>query len=131
MLALCVGLYFYTQEQKDYYDRVAVPVATNMITEISSWEKAVLLKHLSQEAQETLDERQLNRLLEHYRGFGRLKTASNFQFSTVASALSLLGGSKINYSADAVFENGPAIINVTLVPVGNSFKIYNFTVTRS
>ncbi|MEH6910185.1 MAG: hypothetical protein V7459_06325 [Oceanicoccus sp.] len=131
MLTICVGLYFYTDKQKDYYDRVAIPVATNIITEISSWEKDVLLKHLSQDAQKTLNDSQLETLLVHYRKFGQLKTVDNFQFSRIASALFLFGDRKINYSADALFSTGAAAINITLTSDGNSFQIYNFTVTRS
>lgn len=131
MLAMCVGLYFYTDEQKSYYDRVAIPIATNMLMEISSWEKTILLKHLSKDAQETLDDSQLETLLLHYRKFGRLKTVGNFQFSRVASALSIFGDNKVNYSADATFSSGTAAINITLINDGHRFKIYNFTVTRS
>lgn len=131
MLAICVGLYFYTTEQKNYYDRVAIPIATNILTEISSWEKSALLNNLSQEAQETLNDSQLETMLLHYRKFGQLDSVKNFQFSRVASALSILGESKINYSADAIFSSGAAAINITLVSEGKRLKIYNFTVTRS
>jgi len=131
LLAMCVGMYLYTEEQKDYYDRVAIPIATNILTEISRWEKSVLLDHLSLDAQKTLDDSQLETLLLHYQKFGQLKTVDNFQFSRVASALSLFGDRKINYSADATFSSGTAAINITLIAEGNSFKIYNFTVTRS
>ncbi|MFA7554342.1 MAG: hypothetical protein WCY88_08835 [Spongiibacteraceae bacterium] len=127
-LILCIGLYFYTNEQKKYYDAVAIPIATNMLNDISLWEKPALKKHLSAEAQQTLNDQQLGTLLDHYRQFGQLQSLEPLQFSQLASALALLGEKRINYQTEATFSEGRAHINLTLIPKGEQFKIYNFSI---
>jgi hypothetical protein len=130
-LAFCTGLYFYTDSQQQYYDNSAKLITADMLMEISSWQREPLLKHLSIDAQKTLTNQQLEKLLDHYQQqFGQLKSIDNLQFSRIASALSLFGSKRINYQTNATFSNGRAHINITLVVVDNSFKIYNFTISR-
>lgn len=128
LLCTFVGLYFYADRQQDYYDSRAKPVAEQLLQEISNWEQATLLKHLSNEAQSTLDQQQLNKLLAHYRQFGQLQSLDNLEFSKMASALSLFGKKHINYQSDASFTGGRVHINLTLIPYGDGYKIYNFTI---
>ncbi len=130
-LMLCIGLYVYTSEQKDYYDAHAKPAAEQMITALSHWQKSTLLEHLSEQAKQTLSDQQLNKLLDHYRQFGQLEQLKELQFSRLASALSLFGQRHINYQADAIFSNSHAHINLTLIAHGNSYKIYNFTISKN
>ncbi len=130
-LASCVGLYFYTNNQKDYYDAQAKPAAQQMIIAISGWQKSALTNHLSEQALQTLNDQQLDKLLTHYRQFGQLQSLQELQFSRLASALSLFGQRHINYQADAVFSSGSAHINLTLIPHDSGYKIYNFTISKS
>ncbi|WP_145999170.1 hypothetical protein [Oceanicoccus sp. KOV_DT_Chl] len=130
LLILCVGLYFYTGEQQDFYDRHAKPVAENMLQELSQWRREALLKYLSDEARQTLTESQINKLLDHYRQFGQLKSIDDLEFSRLASALSLFGRAHINYRSDASFSGGRAHINITLTPAPSGYKIYNFSINK-
>lgn len=130
LLISCTGLYFYTDSQKKYYDNSAKLITADMLMEISSWQPEPLLKHLSGEAKKTLNEEQLAKLLRHYQQtFGQLKTVDELQFSRMASALSLVGSKRINYQTTATFNKGRAQINITLIPVNDGFKIYNFTIS--
>ncbi len=129
-LIICVGLYFYTDEQKKYYDATAIPVATLMLKEISNWEKKTLLKHLSPAAKATLNDQQIETLLNHYRQFGQLQTIDELAFSRLASALSLFGEPRINYTTGATYSKTRAHINITLSQQDNSYKIYNFTINK-
>ena len=129
LLILCIGMYFYTDEQKSYYDRVAIPAATAMLQDISDWQEQTLLKHLSDQAKQTLSEQQLRQLLNQYRQFGQLQHIDGLQFSRLASALAVFGERRINYATDASFSNGRAHINITLIPADSGYKIYNFTIT--
>lgn len=131
LLAIFAALYFYTWRQQDFYDQNARPAIEQMLKEISQWQKQPLLDHLSDEARQTLNDEQLEKLLQHYRKFGALKTVNELQFSKLASALSLFGATRINYQGTATFDSGPADINITVVPHGNSYRIYNLALSSA
>lgn len=129
LLVIFAALYFYTWRQQQFYDQSAMPAIEQMLKEISQWQKQPLLDHLSDEARHTLSDEQLDTLLQHYRKFGELKAVNELQFSKLASALSLFGGTRINYQGTASFTSGPADINITVVPYGNSYQIYNLALS--
>jgi hypothetical protein len=130
LLTVCIGLYFYTSSQQDYYDQYAKPVAATILNDISSWQQSALENHLSAEARQTLNDQQLGQLVDHYRQFGELQSLQELQFSRLASALSLFGKPRINYQTNARFSSGEAHINLTLIPAANSYKIYNLTINK-
>lgn len=129
LLVLFAGLYFYTYRQQSYYDQSARPAIERILGEISQWQKQTLLDHLSEDARQTLNDQQLEQLLAHYRTFGELKSIGDMQFSKLASALSLFGQKRINYQGTAQFSSGPADINITVVPYGDDYRIYNFALS--
>ncbi len=129
-LMLCIALFIYTDRQQDFYSEQAEPAAEAMIRALSDWEKTTLLQHLSLEAKQTLSDEQLDKLLQHYRQFGQLQSLQPLQFSRMASALSLFGSQRIHYEADAIYSNGAAHINLTIIPYGTAYKIYNFSISK-
>jgi hypothetical protein len=128
LLILSIGLYFYTDNQQKYYDFYAKPAAKEILKDISSWQEDALLKHLSKEARNTLNDQQLLQLLNHYRQFGELQSLQELQFSRLASALSVFGSKRINYQTTAIFTNGEANVNLTLISEDEQYKIYNLTI---
>lgn len=130
LLTLVAMLYFYTNREKDYYSKSAEPAVAQILTEISSWEKRVLLTHLAPETKQTVDDEQLEKLLGIYRSFGRFRSIQELNFSRTVSAFSLMGEKRINYSGIAVFDAGPVSLNITLIERGGFFLVYNFTLVR-
>lgn len=130
LLAMFFALYFYTDSQQDFYDQQAKPQIADMLQTISRWDKTRLLTLLTTEARQTLSDEQLDHLLAHYREFGTLESVGDMQFSKLVSALSLFGSTRINYKGTATYSSGTANINITLVPNGDHYKIYNFTISR-
>lgn len=131
LLTLVAMLYFYTNREKDYYSKSAEPAVTQILTEISSWEKRVLLTHLAPETKQTVDDEQLEKLLGIYRSFGRFRSIQELNFSRTVSAFSLMGEKRINYSGIADFDAGPVSLNITLIERGGFFLVYNFTLVRA
>lgn len=129
LLVIFAALYFYTWRQQQFYDPSARPAIEQILRDISQWQKQPLLDHLSDEARQTLSDEQLEKLLIHYRRFGALKSIGDLEFSKLASALSLFGAKRINYQGTATFSGGPADINITLVPSGNGYLIYNLAIS--
>ena len=131
LLTLVAMLYFYTNREKDYYSKSAEPAVAQILTEISSWKKQALLIHLAPEAKQTVNDEQLEKLMNLYRSFGRFQSIQELDFSRTASAFSLVGEKRINYSGIANFDTGPVRLNVTLVERGGFFLVYNFTLAKT
>jgi hypothetical protein len=131
MLTLVVMLFFYTSQQKTYYQKTALPAVGQILTEISSWEKQALYRHLAPETQQTVNDVQLEELLHQYRPFGRFRSIDELDFSRTISAFSLFGEERVNYSGTVNFEAGLVNINITLVARRGFFLIYNFALTKA
>ena len=131
LLTLVAMLYFYTNREKDYYSKSAEPAVAQILTEISSWKKQALLIHLAPEAKQTVNDEQLEKLMNLYRSFGRFQSIQELDFSRTASAFSLVGEKRINYSGIANFDTGPVRLNITLVERGGFFLVYNFTLAKT
>jgi hypothetical protein len=131
LLTLVAMLYFYTNREKDYYSKSAEPAVAQILTEISSWEKRVLLTHLAPETKQTVDDEQLEKLLGIYHSFGRFRSIQELNFSRTVSAFSLMGEKRINYSGIADFDAGPVSLNITLIERGGFFLVYNFTLVKA
>ena len=131
MMTLVVMLYFYTSQQKTYYQRTALPAVGQILTDISSWEKQALLRNLTPEAQQTVSDAQLEELLNRYRQLGRFRSLEELDFSRTVSAFSLFGEKRVNYSGTANFDAGLVNVNITLVARGGFFLIYNFSLTKA
>lgn len=130
-LTLAMMLFFYTGREKDFYSRSAEPAISQILKDISSWDKSVLLLHLAPETKEVINDDQLEKILVRYRQFGRFKTIRELNFSRMASAFSLLGEKHINYSGTADFEAGLISLNITLVERGGFFLVYNFALSKT
>ncbi|GJL71897.1 MAG: hypothetical protein NMNS01_10960 [Nitrosomonas sp.] len=131
ILTLVVMLYFYTSQEKTYYQRNALPAVEQILTEISSWEKSALFRHLTPEAQQTVNDAQLEELLSQYRHFGRFVSINDLDFSRTISAFSLFGEKRVNYSGTVNFETGLVNINITLVARGGYYLIDNFALSKA
>lgn len=130
LLTGIVAIYFYTGRQEDHYSTSAPKAINQILTEISSWEKPVLLRHLADETKQTINDDQLDQLFKMYKSFGRFRSINELSFSRAASAFSLIGEKRINYAGTAHFDTGLVNINMTLVERGGYFKIYNFALTK-
>lgn len=129
MLIAAAGLYLYTDQQRQRYQQTAAPAVSRILTDISSWEKDILIGHLAAETRQVLTDQQLQKLLTHYQQFGQLQSIGELHYSRIMGVFSLFGDTRINYSGTAVFASGPANINITLTPHGSGFLIYNFTLS--
>lgn len=130
LMTAMVMLYIYTDREKDYYKKSAEPAVTQILTEISNWKKETLLKHLAPEAKQIISEEQLEKLLQQYQKLGRFRSVKEINFSRTASAFSLMGEKRINYSGIANFDNAAANLNITLIERGGFFLMYNFTLAQ-
>ncbi|MBX3617214.1 hypothetical protein [Nitrosomonas sp.] len=130
LLTLIVMLFFYTNREKDYYSKSAEPAIKQILTEISGWEKQTFLHHLAPETKQTLTDKELDKLMDYYRSFGRFHSIVELSFSRTMSAFSLVGEKRINYSGEATFDSGLASLNITLIERDGYFLVYNFALAK-
>lgn len=130
LVTVVIMLFFYTNREKDMYSKSAEPAVAQIMTEISGWEKNVLLRHLAPEAKQTFTDEQLKDWLNLYREFGRFRSIKEINFSRVASAFGLFGDKKINYFGVAHFSTGEINFNITLIERGGYFLVYNLALTK-
>lgn len=130
LMTSVVMLYVYTDREKDFYKKSAEPAVIQILGEISTWQKQALLKHLAPEAKQSISDDQLDQLLQQYQKLGRFRSIREINFSRTASAFSLIGEKRINYSGIVNFDNAAANLNITLVERGGFFLVYNFTLTQ-
>jgi hypothetical protein len=134
-LMAVAGLYLYADNRQQYYQSRALPAAKQMFSDIAGWEKQTLIRHLSDEARQTINDQQLEQLLVQYREFGKLQSLDKLEFSRLTSAFSLFGAKRVNYTGTAHFDTGSAQLNITLIenePESDSsrYKIYNLSIRR-
>ena len=85
--------------------------------------------HLSAEAAQTLNEQQLQGLLERYRPLGRLVEVKEMEFSRLMSVFSLFGDKRVSYAGTAQFENHAASFTITLSEQHSVFSIYSLNIS--
>lgn len=131
LLTIIIMLYFHSNREKNFYSTSAEPAVTQILADISTWQKESLLRHMAPEAKQAITDQQLDQLLDHYRSFGQFYAIDELDFSRTASAFSLFGEKRINYSGVADYSTGPVNVNITLVERGGYFLVYNFTLSRA
>ena len=131
LVTFLVMLYFHTTREKNYYSKSAEPAVSQILSEISTWQKRPLMIHLAPEAKATVTDEQIDQLLNQYRSFGRFITVEELEFSRTISAFSLIGEKRINYSGTAMYDAGLVNVNITLIERSGFFLVYNFTLSKS
>lgn len=134
LIILCVvgGLYFYAGSQQQRYDESATQYLRTAFKDIGSWQRAALQRQLADEARRTLNEAQLDAIVERYRSLGEFNKLGDIEFSRLTAAMSLLGRHRLlSYHGSAQFQHGTTNFTATLlVPKDihdNEFRLYNLS----
>ncbi len=130
LIILCVvgGLYWYAGDQQQRYDEAATRYLRGAFTDIGSWQRAALQRQLAEEARRTLNDEQLDAIVERYRALGAFAQLGDMEFSRLTAALSLLGRNRLlSYHGSAQFQRGSAHFTATLLISGDEFRLYNLS----
>ncbi|MFT5888658.1 MAG: hypothetical protein ACI9BO_001481 [Zhongshania sp.] len=121
------GLYFYSGSIEDHYKVNAERYLNASLESISSWQTADLKAQLSHATLAQVSDAQLAKLCDEYRHLGRFKSMDEPLFSRLSGAMSIIADApKLSYSSNVRFENGSAVMTVTLTLEDDRFKMYNF-----
>lgn len=112
-------------ESKQYVD-VAIPAIT------AQWDRQQLETRLSPEFKSFTSAEQMDKMYEIFQKLGNLKTYNGCQGGANVSLTT--GSGKVisaRYIADAVFESGPAKIEIVLIKHGSAWQIAGFHVNSA
>jgi hypothetical protein len=121
------SLYFYSGSVEDHYKENAERYLNASLESISSWQSADLKAQLSRATLAQVGDEQLAKLCDEYRHLGKFESMDEPLFSRLSGAMSIIGDApKLSYSSNVRFENGSAVMTVTLTLENDRFKMYNF-----
>ena len=128
LLIALIGLWTWKEESD--YESTAVPYLKSVVPEITAWDPDVAWKYYDDEIRETISQEDNAKIINYMSLLGTLESQSHPQFRQVTSSATLKTGTKkvVVYQIPAVFENGDATIDVTLVDRDGKFSIYHFKV---
>lgn len=119
--------FFHSYQQEISVKTTAIPFLNSAMQNIANWHADTLQQHLSTEAQSNISQTQIEQFITQHQPLGKLQSLDNIEFSRLTSVLSVFSSEgKIGYSARAYFDNGSAIVTVTLIQRRGSYTLYNF-----
>lgn len=123
-----IGLWAW-KEQSDY-ESTAVPYLNSVVPEIATWNPDIAWKYYADEIRDTISQADSDKIIGYLSLLGTLESLDHPQFRQVTSSATLNSGTRklVTYRIPAVFENGDATINVTLLDRDGEFSIYHFKV---
>ena len=121
---------FWAWKVESDYETTAVPYLESVVPEITTWDPDVAWKYYDDEVRDTISREDNAKIVRYMSMLGALETLSRPQFRQVTSSATLKTGAKkvVIYEIPAVFENGAATIDVTLVDRDGDFSIYHFKI---
>lgn len=121
-------LYWYSGQQQAHYDVAAQRYLQLALTDISTWQRDNIKRHLTPAALANIDDKQIDALIERYRNLGTFKRIDDVQFARLTAALSFFSSNiLLSYHGTARFEQGNASLAITLIAAEGRFQIYNFS----
>jgi type II secretory pathway pseudopilin PulG len=121
-------LYWYSEQQQAHYDVATQRYIQQALNDITTWQRENIKKHLTPAALATIDDKQIDALIERYRTLGALKRVDDLQFARVMAALSFFNPNiLLSYHGKAIYENGSTSLAITVIANNGELKIYNFS----
>ena len=128
LICLFVLIAVWSGYKSSEYEKTAIPYMDTAIADISSWELGTFKSYLTPSEVENINEDDLKRLIKALSKMGALVEIGEYQFNTVTSRALTSGdaGTGGTYTVPAVYENGDAVLTLTLKEEGDSFSVYHF-----
>lgn len=121
-------LYWYSYQQEQHYDPAMQRYLNQALTDIGSWQRDNIKRHLSPQTLAAIDDKQLDALIERYRELGSFQQLDDLEFARLSAALSFFSSNiLLSYHGNAVFAHGKASLAITVIAREGRFQIYNFS----
>lgn len=113
------------------YEDTAVPYIKTAIPVLSKWDAESIKEFMAPKVLEQTTDENFSKIIKYFSNLGSLNSFEEPEFSDVYTGTNPEEGTQtiVNYTVDAVYENGDAVITISLLKSGNSFKIYKFHIS--
>lgn len=133
IVILIASLFAYTYLKSSEYNEEALPYIEKVIPELSTWNTKILKKYSAPEALANIKDEEFEKLMRWFSKLGNLKSIEKPKFVNFSNYSSLENGQKtiLSYTILAHYENGDALIEMSLLEVENGFQVYRFHLNSS
>ncbi len=128
-VVLIVNIATWYKEQQ--YEDTAARYVKAVIPELSKWDTESAKGYMAPKVLEQTENERFAKIIAHFSKLGSLKSFAEPDFSRAYTGTNPEEGTQtiITYTVDAVYEKGDAVITISLLETGDSFKIYKFHVS--
>jgi len=128
LIFLIAGIGAFTWYKSSKYEDTAVPYIKAVIPELSKWDTEITKSYMAPEVQKEITDDDFNKVIKYLSKLGSLASFEEPNFTNIYTGATLESGKTtlVTYTIDAVYENGDAVITITLLDLGNSFNVYKF-----
>lgn len=122
------GMGLFAWYKSSQYDDTAVPYIKATIPELSTWDTDLIKSYMAPTVLEETTGENFAKIIKYLSRLGTLITVGEPIFTRIHTGANLADGKQtiVTYTIDAVYENGDAVITMSLLDLGSSFQVYNF-----
>jgi hypothetical protein len=128
VLVIFAGAALYDRYKTSEFDDTAGPYIMKIVPELSKWDPATTRALMAPEISAKIPEEDFIQAMALFSRLGALQSMGQPKFDTIQEILKTKIGplTLVRYGLDAKYENGDAVITLTLVERNGSFEIYRF-----
>ena len=122
------GMGLFAWYKSSQYDDTAVPYIKATIPEISTWNTELIKGYMAPQVLDETTDENFEKIINYLSKLGALITLGEPSFTRIHTGANIESGKQtiVTYTIDAVYENGDAVITMSLLDRGNSFQVYKF-----
>lgn len=128
-IAATIGASIYLKSQEGVpYEAVAVPYVKQAVNQISLWDVDKTKALMAPEVLATIPDDKFALAMEFFSQLGALKSLDepDFQKAFIDQETDLGKFTILEYDVNAVYEKGPAVVNLKLLKRDDSYEVYRF-----
>lgn len=127
------GMGLFAWYKTSQYDDTAVPYVKTTMPELSKWNPEITKKYMAPEVMEQTTDKHFTKVNKYLSKLGPLVSFEEPSFTNIHTGATFENGKQtiVTYTIDAKYENGDAVISISLLDLGNSFQVWKFNVNSS
>lgn len=130
LVLIISGIGVFTWYKSSKYENTAVPYIKAAIPELSKWDIEITKEYMAPEVKKEISDEDLNKVIKYLSKLGSLVSIEKPSFTNIYAGATLDSGKKtfVTYTINALYENGNAVITITLLDLGGSFNVYKLNI---
>ena len=122
------AFFIYRGIQASHYANTAVPYIHEVLPRISTWNPDLAVDYMAPEVLARVTPEQLANLMRALSRIGELQSIGQPQFKNKSTGGDVNSAQKpvVSYEVEAQYSTGEATVLISLLDLGDSFKVYHF-----